>query len=492
MMTQNPMRSMQPRTRRQMHLHRSILAVTLLASQTHHDVDALVGSNHSPLRSSSINFQPTNRRSSSLTFLSSIGDPERNSDRERKSKDASNNKRRRRRNSNNGKYNRQRRYTATDTTKQDSQNDRKEEKIRTSGNNSLKQFSSGPTNIIMQQPESKLSNTTVDSLKKRVVQLETLVSSQMSEIQKLRREMEDMSKTVQGVSNFVEQLQAFVHEDDELSGNIGSAKQKEMSVPDNTNQQPMFDDDYEIFGIAPTTIKDAADSAGQSILSAILAGKHRMLVDVRDAELTRDQTLLVEFIELAILPVAAGLQGLDTYSNRVKIIFPTVEDLLGYRKSMALAAPEVIALSTLGFDPIEEKDNLIVIVAPSPDDVAGCELMHKLLERTGSDSNRPIQRPVVLLNHHMMPVDTGNVGKFTVVYHLRLLSVQYMTGDITPEYVSETDDNDVGKSEKGEGDSALEAAMTHAREIGVHQVLLSSAVMFNVNAVFLIVIPLFF
>ena len=237
MMTQNPMRSMQPRTRRQMHLHRSILAVTLLASQTHHDVDALVGSNHSPLRSSSINFQPTNRRSSSLTFLSSIGDPERNSDRERKSKDASNNKRRRRRNSNNGKYNRQRRYTATDTTKQDSQNDRKEEKIRTSGNNSLKQFSSGPTNIIMQQPESKLSNTTVDSLKKRVVQLETLVSSQMSEIQKLRREMEDMSKTVQGVSNFVEQLQAFVHEDDELSGNIGSAKQKEMSVPDNTNQR---------------------------------------------------------------------------------------------------------------------------------------------------------------------------------------------------------------------------------------------------------------
>ena len=453
-----------------MHLHRSILAVTLLASQTHHDVDALVG-NHFPLRSSSITFQPTDRRSSSssLTFLNSIGDPERNSDRERKSKDASS-KRRRRRN-NNGKYNRQRRYTATET-KQDPHSDGKEEKIRTSGNNSLKQFSSGPTNI-MQQPESKLSNMTVDSLKKRVVQLETLVSSQMSEIQKLRREMDDMSKTVEGVSNFMEQLQAFVHEDDEISG-TGSAKQKEMSIPDNTNQKPMFDDDYEIFGIAPTTIKDAADSAGQSILSAILAGKHRMLVDVRDAELTRDHALLVEFIELAILPVAAGLQGLDTYSNRVKIIFPTVEELLGYRKSMAFAAPEVIALSTLGFDPIEEKDNLIVIVAPSPDDVAGCDLMHKLLERTGPNSDRPITRPVVLINHHMMPVDTGKVGKFTVVYHLRLLSVQYMTGDIMPEYVSEKDDNDGDKSDHGEGDSALEAAMTHAREIGVHQVLLSS------------------
>ena len=64
------------------------------------------------------------------------------------------------------------------------------------------------------------------------------------------------------------------------------------------------------------------------MLSAILAGKHRMLVDIRDAELTRDPNLFVEFIELAILPVAAGLEGLDNNEyvrNRVKVCYYEVQ-----------------------------------------------------------------------------------------------------------------------------------------------------------------------
>ncbi|KAL7513956.1 hypothetical protein ACHAXN_011198 [Cyclotella atomus] len=450
-----------------------LLAVTLLAS--HPSSSALVCRSNFrqtrasvPHRSETTYIYSSSSSSSTLTSLNSIGDPERDSDRERRSKDkrsesTDGTQRRRRRNAN-GKYTRQRKSTSNDKAQSNEQNKppdgktKESNKIRTTSNNSLKAFTSGPTK---QHDDRQSNNITIDGLKKRVVQLETLVSSQQSEMQKLRREIDDMAKTLGGVVNFVEQLQDFVQDD--VSSK--SDETRKLSFGTDSDSQPMFTEDHEIFGIAPTTIKDAADSAGQSILSAILAGKHRMLVDVRDAELTRDPSLLVEFIELAILPVAAGLQGLDQYTNRVKIVFPTVKDLVDYRKFMALAAPEVVSLSTLGFDPIEEKDNLIVIVAPPPDDVAGCNMMQKLLQ--SENPQQRIARPVVVINHHMMPIDTG-MGKFTVVYHLRLLSVQYMTGDIVPEYVSENDEED-GEQDKGEGDSALEAAMTHAREIGVHQ-----------------------
>jgi hypothetical protein len=403
-----------------------------------------------------------------LTSLNSIGDPERNSDRERRSKDkrseSTDGAQRRRRRNANGKYTRQRKNTSNNKAQSNEQNKpsdgktKESNKIRTTSNNSLKAFTSGPTK---QHDDIQSNNMTIDGLKKRVVQLETLASSQQSEMQKLRRELDEMAETLGGIVNFVEQLQDFVQYDGSKSDET-----RKLSFGSSSDTQPMFTEDHEIFGTAPTTIKDAADSAGQSILSAILAGKHRMLVDVRDAELTRDPSLLVEFIELAILPVAAGLQGLDQYTNRVKIVFPSVKDLVDYRKFMALTAPEVVSLSTLGFDPIEDKDNLIVIVAPPPDDVAGCNMMQQLLQ--SENPQQRIPRPVVVINHHMMPIDTG-MGKFTVVYHLRLLSVQYMTGDIVPEYVSENEEED-GEQEKGEGDSALEAAMTHAREIGVHQV----------------------
>jgi hypothetical protein len=138
-------------------------------------------------------------------------------------------------------------------------------------------------------------------------------------------------------------------------------------------------DDAEIFGRAPSSVIDAADAAGAAILAGMLGGKQRMLVDVRDAELSRDPETLVQFVELAILPVAAGLEGLRTTRNRVEIVFPTVSQLLQYRRTMALAAPEVVALSTLGFDPVEKQDQLVVLIAPSPDDEEGLAAMNELL-----------------------------------------------------------------------------------------------------------------
>lgn len=182
---------------------------------------------------------------------------------------------------------------------------------------------------------------------------------------------------------------------------------------------------------------------------------------------------------------------------------------------MALAAPEVVSLSTLGFEPVDERDNLIVVIAPSPDDIAGVAAMEKLIARTDKnyvEPNRRITQPVVVMNHHMVPVDMAGFGKFTTVYHLRLLSVQYMTGDSDPEFVTKerplekSKDGDEGmdntesvlekvsseteqrtpdsagslaKQSNGsskavpdkseEEDEALEAAMTHAHEIGFHQ-----------------------
>ena len=362
-------------------------------------------------------------------------------------------------------------------------------------------------------------------LKKRMKQLESLLSTQMSEIQKLRREVDELTKAVSLFANVVEILRDAklqVNDKDSTSSiqeefDTLEVKKSQQRQTGSFLQPPVspLDDMPNIFGIAPTSVTDAADAAGAAILSAILAGKQRMLVDVRDAELTSDPQLFVEFIELAILPVAAGLEGLDAdMRNRVKIVFPTVKDLMTYRKSMALAAPEVVALSTLGFDPVEERDKLIVLVAPSPDDLAGVDSMGKLLARTQPyyvEQDKRITQPVVVVNHHMVPVDMSTFGKFSTVYHLRLLTVQYMTGDAIPEYVAKewfeqgkrkfSDDKQDGvdvsllgvgedlfedamvAGEAGEykadtetetdrsdeDDAALEAAMIHAHEIGVHQ-----------------------
>jgi hypothetical protein len=402
--------------------------------------------------------------------------------------------------------------------------------IKSSGENtSLKGFKSEKKTNPPRQNQGGSSNPTNDAsgsndgadndMKKRIVQLETIVSTQMTEIQKLRRDVDDLSRTAGVFSKVVDVLRkAGMQIDDEDQAIVIEDDEDEDEVRTTPTQRPVKQKtvhyDMEIFGIAPKSVTDAADTAGASMLSAILAGKHRMLVDVRDAELTRDPKLLVEFIELAILPVAAGLEGLDSARNRVKIVFPTVKELMSYRKSMALAAPEVVSLSTLGFDPVDERDNLIVVVAPSPDDMAGVAAMEKLIARTDKnyvEPDRRITQPVVVMNHHMLPVDMARFGKFTTVYHLRLLSVQYMTGNAAPEFV--TKEKQIAKSEDGdesmddaesveekvftgtnqqtpdsagplanqsngsskalqdksEEEDALEAAMTHAHEIGFHQ-----------------------
>jgi len=91
---------------------------------------------------------------------------------------------------------------------------------------------------------------------------------------------------------------------------------------------------------------------------------------------------------------------------------------------MCLSAPDVVALSVLGFGSVEERDNLIVFIAPSPDNEEGLKSMMEII-----NSKNPVDKlrqPVVVLNHHMLPLPSYYNQNFEIVYHLRLLSVHYM------------------------------------------------------------------
>lgn len=362
-----------------------------------------------------------------------------------------------------------------DKSRSDRSNNPKQTRNSGKGNNKGK-GKRPPKKFTQQKVQTEAKNEVemarkIADLQHRVTQLESLVASQQVELRKYRAESDKLSDASDKLNQVIDLLrQAGLSADQRADlnkpGEISSGSKISLSGETKGSEKVMrrpqeefeYFDDEEIFGSAPSSVTDAADAAGSSILAALLAGKQRMLVDVRDAELTRDPDVLTQFIELAILPVAAGLEGLKTKKNRVKIIFPTVSLLMQYRKSMALAAPEVVSLSTLGFDPVEAKDNLVVIVAPAPDDDEGLIQMNELV------SSADLRQPVVVLNHHMVPL-LGPCGEFDTVYHLRLLSVQYMTGDKTMNERDTKKDN--GK--KSDQDEELEAAMEHAHDQGIHQ-----------------------
>jgi len=141
---------------------------------------------------------------------------------------------------------------------------------------------------------------------------------------------------------------------------------------------------------------------------------------------------------------------------------------------MALAVPEVVALSTLAFDPVEQDDNLVVIIAPEPDDEEGMKAMNQMLDPPHMKGRKPIDQPIVVLNHHMAPI-SGPAALYEVAYHLRLLSVQFVAGDGMPEDLQQKLDNDriasKNYTDPGDGDArdaAVDAAMQHAQEAGLH------------------------
>ncbi|KAL7574533.1 hypothetical protein ACA910_015888 [Epithemia clementina (nom. ined.)] len=354
-------------------------------------------------------------------------------------------------------------------------------------------------------------------LQQRLTQLEELVARQAVDIKRLQEECHDLTEAAAAFAQVVELLRAsgLKSEADRLQSSktkkgdnqqakdpssIASFLDYKQQDEENEDEEPVvcFGDDSDIFGKAPANVMEAADAAGAAILAAMLGGQQRLLVDVRDAELTSNAETLVQFLELAILPVAAGLEGLRSKRNRLKIVFPTVKQLLQYRKTMALAAPEVVALSTLNLDPVEPQDNLVVIVAPAPDDEEGCQVMNQLLQppddssandinikRTKRDDEdydddspstptRGIRQPVVVFNPHMAPVE-GPAASYEVAYQLRILSVQYMLSPARPGkgYVQHRDlnkkkqDDSTGKNsvkDTKDGDDSDEEQNVPARK----------------------------
>jgi hypothetical protein len=171
-------------------------------------------------------------------------------------------------------------------------------------------------------------------LESRIAQLEQIVSRQELQIQKLRKECTDLTEAAIAFARVVDLLRQAGLEPNTATttaakssvlGISKSVKAGGSSIiaaatdndDDENNETDAMDggggtnyeyfDDAEIFGRAPSSVIDAADAAGAAILAGMLGGKQRMLVDVRDAELSRDPETLVQFVELAILPVAAGL-----------------------------------------------------------------------------------------------------------------------------------------------------------------------------------------
>ena len=276
-------------------------------------------------------------------------------------------------------------------------------------------------------PAPQPSNVTAsDATEERISQLEQLVAKQAIEILRLQQECRDLTEAAASFARVVEILREAGLQDDE---------------PKKVTQSPVDDESTSIFGEAPSSVLEAADSAGAALLASLLAGHQRLLVDVRDAELFPD--MLVQFLELAVLPVAAGLEGLNTTRNRLKLVFPTVSQMLLYRRSMALAAPDVVALSTLGLEPVEEQDNLVVFVAPEPGDTQGWANLEQVL-------NSGITQPVIVIHPHMSQVPPS-LADFTMAYHLRLLSVQYTSASAEEPLASQNA-------------TAFETALAHAHQ----------------------------
>lgn len=300
------------------------------------------------------------------------------------------------------------------------------------------------------------NNGAVDMMQ-RLTQLEEMAARQAVEIKRLQDENKSLRDAVDAFAGVVELLR-----EAGLSAtsqkDLGRSAQDTTSSSNNAITPPRpplvgsLEDDHEIFGKAPSSVMDAADAAGAAVLAGLLAGQRRLLVDVRDAELNDPETL-VQFLELAVLPVAAGLEGLRSKRNRLKIVFPRVAQLLEYRKTMALAAPEVVALSTMDLDPIQAQDNLVVVLAPHPDDSEGVQAMQALL-----DPKSGITQPVVVLNPHMAPI-SGPAADFMVAYQLRLFAVHYMAKP--PPSDDESKDSQKRKNRQDQ----LEAAMQHARDL---------------------------
>lgn len=132
-----------------------------------------------------------------------------------------------------------------------------------------------------------------DDILRRQVQLERLVAKQAVVLSKMQSRISELTDIVNKFSTIVELLETAglsINDEDEIQIELPSDYEKVREDDDDDDienvpqmQRSWLDYEYsetEIFGTAPTSVTEAADSAGAAILAAMLAGKLRMLVDV--------------------------------------------------------------------------------------------------------------------------------------------------------------------------------------------------------------------
>jgi len=116
-------------------------------------------------------------------------------------------------------------------------------------------------------------------------------------------------------------------------------------------------------------------------------------------------------------------------------VFSTVSQLSEYRKLSTLKAPDVISLGTLNFGSVEEEDALVVILAPHPEDTEERAMFNNLLYP--DNPKLQIEQPIVVINRHARKeLQSEEWSKWEIVYHLRLLSIQYLSTVPAEEPVS--------------------------------------------------------
>eukprot|EP00934_Nitzschia_sp_Nitz4_P002413 Nitzschia sp. Nitz4//scaffold33_size148984//91813//93410//NITZ4_002936-RA/size148984-snap-gene-0.9-mRNA-1//1//CDS//3329548451//2408//frame0 len=216
-------------------------------------------------------------------------------------------------------------------------------------------------------------------------------------------------------------------------------------------------DETTIFGNAPASVQQAGCDAGRAALGAMLMGNKRMLVDIRDPDLATDMELLLEVIEAVVKPLAEGLRSSN---HRVRIVFPQVTQLVRFRqKGMSKGGIDSSVLSRYS---TRERNKLLVVVAPRPDDTEKLQQMQRFIADHESDQS------ILLLNYHTEPVKQLPVD-LEPVYHMQLFSLEPvpnttdeetepMTGN-SSQIIHSVNDSNIDELNEDEIDAVVDQAL---------------------------------
>lgn len=177
----------------------------------------------------------------------------------------------------------------------------------------------------------------------------------------------------------------------------------------------------------PGDLFDAADAAGAAVLSCMLAGHRRILVEVEDPLLDdatpdRDEQLALA-VELIILPIAAALEGLEIMErNHVKLQFRTIGQLVAAKRALTVVTvSKTVSMSALHLE-VDERDAVIVLVTPKVEAESDPEDLKKLVKASENCT-------IIMVNPWTAPSQKSSralIDTFEVGYVVQPFTVSYM------------------------------------------------------------------